>query len=292
MLSFTLGPLALPVLPLLWLAAVWAASWGAQHGATRRPGVTLAQAQHAGQAVTWAALVGGCVARLAHVAAQADVYARHPWRVLDVRDGGAWPALGVLAAALFLLLWLRRRPLLRRPVWGACALSAMAAGALGLSLGVWQAPPPVAVPVQALAGGPPQTLHLGAPSALPRVVNLWASWCGPCRQEMPLLAQAQRQEAGRVAFVFVNQGESAAAVRAYLVDQDLALASVWLDAAAGLGPAVGSRGLPTTLFYAADGRLVARHFGVLSPVALETRLRELGLAPERPAATAPPSSSF
>ena len=96
---------------------------------------------------------------------------------------------------------------------------------------------------------------------------------------MPLLAAAQQREAGRVDFIFINQGESAEAVQAYLRQQGLVLREVWLDTPARLGPAIGSPGLPTTLFYSASGELVARHFGVLNAVALEARLREL-----RPAA--------
>jgi thiol-disulfide isomerase/thioredoxin len=108
----------------------------------------------------------------------------------------------------------------------------------------------------------------------PVVVNLWASWCGPCRQEMPVLAAAQRRESA-VGFLFVNQGESDGAVSAYLTDQRLPLREVLLDAGSKLGPAVGSRGLPTTLFYDAQGRQVDVHFGVLNAAALESRLRQL-----------------
>jgi hypothetical protein len=61
----------------------------------------------------------------------------------------------------------------------------------------------------------------------------------------------------------------------YLTDQGLPLREVLLDRGSKLGPAVGSRGLPTTLFYDARGRLVDAHFGVLNAAALESRLRQL-----------------
>jgi thiol-disulfide isomerase/thioredoxin len=108
----------------------------------------------------------------------------------------------------------------------------------------------------------------------PVVVNLWATWCGPCRQEMPTLAAAQQQHPS-VGFLFVNQGETAATVRAYLAANGLLLQDVLLDARSALGPAVGSGGLPTTLFYDARGRLIDAHFGVLNAPALEARLQRL-----------------
>lgn len=93
-----------------------------------------------------------------------------------------------------------------------------------------------------------------------------------------MLAAAQQREAS-VGFLFVNQGESEGAVRAYLTDQDLPLREVLLDAGSTLGPAVGSRGLPTTLFYDAGGRQIDAHVGVLSAAALESRLRRLRATP-------------
>jgi hypothetical protein len=88
------------------------------------------------------------------------------------------------------------------------------------------------------------------------------------------LAEAQRREA-RVGFLFVNQGESEATVRTYLASLRAPLREVLLDPGSRLGPAVGSSGLPTTLFYDAEGTLVGAHFGVLNAAALESRLRTL-----------------
>ncbi len=106
------------------------------------------------------------------------------------------------------------------------------------------------------------------------VVNLWATWCPPCREEMPLLALAQQRETG-VTFVFVNQGESDKLVRRYLHDEILELDNVLLDPASSLRMAVGSKGLPTTMFYDAAGRLVRRHVGLVSRQELTTILRSL-----------------
>jgi len=91
---------------------------------------------------------------------------------------------------------------------------------------------------------------------------------------MPTLAAAQRREPG-VAILFVNQGESEAAVRAYLRRERLELRDVLLDAGSRLGPAVGSAGLPTTLFFDGQGRRVDAHFGVISDAALRARMRTL-----------------
>lgn len=130
-----------------------------------------------------------------------------------------------------------------------------------------------AVALTALATGATSNMPTLA-RGRPVVVNLWASWCGPCRAEMPVLARAQAGDP-TVAFLFVNQGEPEAAVRAYLGSQHLALGDVLLDPQSRLGPMVGSQGLPTTLFYDSAGRRVDAHFGVLNAASLETRLRAL-----------------
>jgi hypothetical protein len=91
---------------------------------------------------------------------------------------------------------------------------------------------------------------------------------------MPVLAAAQQRERD-IRFLFVNQGESVAAVLGYLQRERFELQGVWLDPDSALGRAVGSKGLPTTLFFDAAGRRMHAHFGVLNAAALQARLKDL-----------------
>lgn len=222
-----------------------------------------------------AALLAG---RLAFVAQWFDLYRNQPWNVFDIRDGGLTP-WAALAGALAVGAWrYQRNPALRQPLALAViagALSWTFSGAGGM-LAAGRQPVLPALALETPAG---QAATLaGVARGKPALVNLWASWCGPCRHEMPLLAAAQRRDTD-IAFIFVNQGESAGAAAHYLAGiaagQPGPLANVLLDPRAQLGRAVGSTALPTTLFYDANGKLVDLHLGLLSDATLASRLQRL-----------------
>jgi thiol-disulfide isomerase/thioredoxin len=128
------------------------------------------------------------------------------------------------------------------------------------------------VALQTLAGEPASLPAVAG--GKPLVVNLWATWCPPCRREMPVLAAAQRQEQD-VIFAFASQGEDAQTVQRYLTDSRLVLSNVLLDPSRELGREVGSRAFPTTLFYDAGGRLVDSHIGELSEASLAAKLKRI-----------------
>lgn len=291
-MSIALGPLALPVLPFLLLAAIWLAAAlaarqmrreliPAQGSVDADGGSDPALPVAAESAVWWAAILGLLAARLAYVALNADAYAATPVSVLDIRDGGWWAPAGWLAGAAWLVRCGLRRPALHRALAKAAVVLAVFALALLATQLLRVAARMPATPLAGLLDAAPTTLQQAA-AGQPVVVNLWATWCAPCRAEMPMLAAAQQREEQRekpVAFIFVNQGEAAQTVQRYMTREGLLLRNVLLDAPSALGPAVGSQGLPTTLFYDAQGRQVDAHFGMLNAAALESRLQKLRNAP-------------
>ncbi|MDP2008135.1 MAG: TlpA disulfide reductase family protein [Rubrivivax sp.] len=283
-MAISLGPLALPLAPLLLLVAVLAAQWLAARLARRpragdgeAPEGPAQRGTRAGDSFTTATLLGLLAARGVYVALHAGAYFAAPWSLIDVRDGG-WHAGAGLAAGFGWLAWRASQWPAVRP---ALATGATAGALLWFGLHAALAPSRgatmPAVEVTALGSAGTRPLPQAA-QGRPAVVVLWASWCAPCREEMPLLAAAQAQETG-LHFLFVNQGENEATVRRYLASLPYPVQNVLLDAHSALGPAVGSPGLPTTLFYDATGRQVDAHFGVLNAAALASRLDALRPAP-------------
>ena len=95
------------------------------------------------------------------------------------------------------------------------------------------------------------------------MVNFWASWCVPCRTEMPALEAAHERFGGRVAFVGVDhQDDRASAVR--LVAQTGVTYESGFDPQGTVAAAYGLYGLPTTVLVSADGVVVAEVTGAVT----------------------------
>jgi thiol-disulfide isomerase/thioredoxin len=217
-------------------------------------------------------------ARVAFVITWFELYRAAPWSMLDIRDGGFTPWAGI-AAALLVALWHGwRNPAGRKPLLIAVAAGALAWSAMfGVRHMIDNEPATLpTTPLMTLAGAPADLATLAA--GRPMAVNLWASWCPPCRREMPVLVAAQQQYPG-VAMAFVNQGESADTAQHFLSAAQLQLSNVLLDAGTALGKQVGSMALPTTLFYDKHGRLIDTHLGELSAASLANKLQKI--SPEK-----------
>lgn len=265
MQTLNIGPLSLPITLFLMLVALLvAAGVGRLVGAGQRTGVANILIDMLIAAVL--------VARIAFVVIWFDTYRDTPWSMLDIRDGGFTPWAGLIAALLVAFWRAWHRPALRRPLAFGLAAGAFAWGGLFAAIRLMENTTMPQAPLATLAGE--QTTLAALAQGKPMVVNLWASWCPPCRREMPVLAAAQKQETG-MRFVFVNQGEDGTKVQHYLSGAGLDLANVVLDPFTALGREVGSGALPTTLFYNASGRLVDVHLGPLSTASLASKLDRL-----------------
>lgn len=122
------------------------------------------------------------------------------------------------------------------------------------------------------------TLAMSSFKGQPTIVNLWASWCPPCHREMPVLAKAHHQHPN-VNFVMLNQGEDAQTIADYLNRYSFNFKYVLLDPYGKMGEQMNMYGLPSTLFFNADGVLVARHMGELTSATLNQYLEKISTSP-------------
>ena len=95
----------------------------------------------------------------------------------------------------------------------------------------------------------------------PVVLNFWATWCGPCRAEMPELV-ALHEGDPEVVVLEVNVGEELAAVGKFTAEFGMTM-TVVLDLEDSIRRAYEVRNMPTTVFIRADGTIGARWPGIL-----------------------------
>jgi thiol-disulfide isomerase/thioredoxin len=96
------------------------------------------------------------------------------------------------------------------------------------------------------------------------VMNLWASWCPPCRAEMPDLQSLATQYAGRgIAVLGVNEGESAERARAFAESLRIRF-PIWIDGNEQYGRTYAALGLPTTIILDRRGAVVRGFDGALT----------------------------
>lgn len=108
----------------------------------------------------------------------------------------------------------------------------------------------------------------------PVVLNIWASWCVPCRREMPVLQAAHEEYGDRVRFIGVNHQDQRDAALQFLRETGVSYPSGF-DPQGATARAYGAFGLPTTYFITASGRIVATKTGELTDAELSFDLDQL-----------------
>lgn len=115
----------------------------------------------------------------------------------------------------------------------------------------------------------------------PVVLNFWASWCVPCREEAPVLEDSARGHAGEVVFLGVDVQDFESDARRFLRELDVDYVSV-RDSGSDTYDAYGLTGVPETYYLDASGRIVAHSRGAISATELEAGIAE-ATAPARAA---------
>jgi cytochrome c biogenesis protein CcmG/thiol:disulfide interchange protein DsbE len=130
-------------------------------------------------------------------------------------------------------------------------------------------PAPGLARVAALREDPPPTdADLRAPGV--KLVNFWASWCGPCRAEHPLLAELAAEGLPVIGVNYKDEPERALGFLAELGDP---YAKVGADANGRTGVDWGIYGIPETFVVGPDGTVLLRFPGPLSPDVVAGRIR-------------------
>jgi thiol-disulfide isomerase/thioredoxin len=109
------------------------------------------------------------------------------------------------------------------------------------------------------------------------LINFWATWCEPCRQEMPLLQESADRYGEKLAVLAVNNDEAPEIIRSFIDELELRLPAL-LDPGAKVTQLYRVRGFPTSVFVDSQGVVRYQHIGILNHDTLAGYLNDLGVS--------------
>lgn len=225
-------------------------------------------------AVFWVVLAGLLGARLGFVAMNWPSFKSNLLSILMVNQPGFSAWIGVLAAALFAVLRYRKIPTFLPSLLFGFGIAALLPLTAYLATQVKLPGSTVAhvgevVPEINLIDLDGKPVSLSKLSGKYVVLNFWATWCPPCRREMPLLDRlAKEYDSNKVVVVGLNVGESTQTVK-LLVDKLGVSYPIWTqgsdpNASQAAFHNFGGVGLPMTILVNPDGKILARQMGELN----------------------------
>lgn len=287
--AFAIGGLLIPTRPVgvisSLLVAIWASGWiAARIGLDRRMVRGIAESS------AWLGLAG---ARTGFVAMNWDAYRVAPWTMFYLWQPGYSVFAGIVTGAAWALFRVLRQPAAIRPaharaLGGGFSGGALVFGAMFLVLTLTmgkdtlrRGDPVPDFGLRTLDGEP---VRLSSLAGRVVVLNFWATWCPPCRREMPLLDQIQKKYEDRgVVIVGVSLSEPVEIVRPFIDSMGVNY-PIWVDGPGSdpnsdltrnLFARFGGVGLPTTYFIGRDGVLRAIQVGELNRAILQKRIEDL-----------------
>jgi cytochrome c biogenesis protein CcmG/thiol:disulfide interchange protein DsbE len=139
----------------------------------------------------------------------------------------------------------------------------------------------VSIPIDDVPELPPTTpddvAAILASSERPVVLNVWASWCAPCRSEAPLFRSAHARYGDEIRFIGIAVDDGQTDARRFIAEFGLNGFEHLFDATGAVPANLGRRGVPLTFFYAPGGELLRAHSGVIDERTLALQVDELRL---------------
>jgi len=287
--AFAVGGVLVRTLPaaaiVAAIIAIWTSGWIA-----KRRGVDGKPVRRLAEAAIWC---GFLAARAAYVMGNWEAYRDAPWTALYLWQPGYSLVSGLVAAFAYLVWRLVTGPRTERGTQTLALLGGnLAGGALvgAVAFTVFGAPP-----AGSIATGQPvadfrlvdlaaRPVNFSDLSGRPVVLNFWATWCAPCRREMPLLDRLRRARASDgLEVIGVDVAEPVARVREF-VDSLGIKYPIWIDPPTGATGFDSTRavygrtasvGLPTTLFIDRQGVVSFKYLGELNQALVNEQVDKL-----------------